>query len=115
MVIEPNGVYKGVKNRTGVTYGLLYGNAPLWSEKANGPVVRRLELDPLLCYAAELGQRHHLKEHEVFISAAKRNLPPASRKSRSVGDPCILVQKNYFFLIIFLINFPQARYLQFKK
>jgi hypothetical protein len=60
------------KNRTGVTYGLLYGNAPLWSEKANGPVVRRLELDPLLRYAAELGQRHHLKEHEVLNGAAKR-------------------------------------------
>ncbi len=81
------------RNWTGVTYGLLYGNAPLWSEKANGPVVRRLELDPLLCYAAELGQRHHLKSMRFSL------VPRKSRKSCSVWDPWHFGADPYLWLM----------------
>jgi hypothetical protein len=42
------------------SYCTLYGDAPLWCEQAHGAIIRGLELHPLLCNLAQLGQGHHL-------------------------------------------------------
>jgi hypothetical protein len=47
---------------TDLTYGMLDGDASLRGEEAHGPVIWGLELHPLLCYPAQLGQGYHLEQ-----------------------------------------------------